>query len=112
MFEQISNKELKLEHLPAREAEWDNIALFALSFDAYKQYGSFEDYARVANDRLKAFGIDKSLSKTLTDLRACLFFEQRRWHHFGRDPDEETMEYIHALLEAIREKISSENNRI
>jgi len=112
MFKQISNEELKPEHLPTIEAEWDDIALFALSFDAYKHFGSYEDCTRVANDYLKMFGIDRSLPLTLTEARACLFFEQRRWHHFGRDPDEEAMSYIHALLEAIRKIITNEGNRI
>ena len=41
----------------------------------------------------------------LADLRACLFFEQRRWHHFGDTPDEESMTYIWALVEAIRNRV-------
>jgi hypothetical protein len=50
---------------------------------------------------------------TLNELRACLFFEGRRWHHVGSavggyeafDKDGRAMRYIHALLEAIARKI-------
>ncbi len=40
----------------------------------------------------------------LDDLRTCLFFEQRRWRHFDRHPDEKSMTYIRALVEAVRGK--------
>ena len=36
--------------------------------------------AKIANERRDS---------TLTDLRTCLFFECRRWRHYGDDPDEE-----------------------
>ena len=47
--------------------------------------------------------------ETLTDLRTCLFFEQRCWRHAGWDPDEETMQYIRGIVEKIRYKIASES---
>jgi hypothetical protein len=38
----------------------------------------------------------------LTELRACLFFEQRRFRNFGWDPGPDEMCYVRALLNAIR----------
>ena len=44
---------------------------------------------------------------TLDELRACLFFDQRAWRHFGEDPDDDGMEYIRALLTAIRSRVTA-----
>ena len=50
-------------------------------------------------------------SKSLTDLRVCLFFEQRRWHHFGSHPDDEAMAYIRELLDRIRAHVAHDAAR-
>jgi hypothetical protein len=42
---------------------------------------------------------------SLSDLRTCLFFEQRRHRHMGRIPVDLDMEYVRALIEAIRERV-------
>jgi hypothetical protein len=95
---EISNVELTLERIPSPEATWDKIGEFALTFDGYKAHGSFKVCAEIANDhRLN----------TLTNARTCLFFEQRRWRHFGYEPDEEAMEYIRKVIGRIRELASN-----
>jgi hypothetical protein len=94
----IANDDLTLRDLPSPDAGWEAIQGFALSFDGYKEAGSLEHAARIANDRV---------CETLTDLRVCLFFEQRRWRHFGVDPDETSMTYIHSLLEQISDRIGA-----
>ena len=71
---------------------------FALTFDAYEVLGSFEACGEIANARN---------SETLTNLRTCLFFEQRRWRHFGEEPDSSSMEYIHGIVEKIRIKLGA-----
>jgi hypothetical protein len=85
--------------IPGTDADWYSISMFALQFDGYKESGSFEACAEIANS-----GRDK----TLTDLRVCLFFEQRRWRHFGEDPDEKTMVYIRGITEKIRAKVAAQ----
>jgi len=92
----IANDELTLSDLPSPDAGWEAIQGFALSFDGYKEAGSLEHAARIANYRV---------CETLTDLRVCLFFEQRRWRHFGDDPDEASKAYIHLLLRQIADRI-------
>ncbi len=37
----------------------------------------------------------------------CLFFEQRRFRHFGYDPEGEDLRYVAGLVDKIREYISS-----
>jgi hypothetical protein len=96
--QRITNDELVLADIPKPDSDWGDILPFAHSFDGYTVMGSFEACATVANQRSH---------ETLTDLRACLFFEARRWRHFGEDPDPSEMEYIRGLLGQIRDKISA-----
>jgi len=39
---------------------------------------------------------------SVTDLRACLFYEWRRWRHLGEDPEGSALDYGRSLIEAIR----------
>jgi hypothetical protein len=90
------NDGLTAANIPSSKAHWRTITEFALSFDGYEYWGSFEKCAKIANSRR---------NRTLTELRTCLFFEQRRWHHFGESPDKEAMKYIRGLIEKIRTKV-------
>lgn len=76
-----------------------------MTFDGYIHWGSFEKCAAIANQAKTAYTEGKGLPVSLTALRTCLFFEQRRWRHFGEDPDAETMEYIKAIVANIWEKV-------
>lgn len=90
--------ELKPADVPGPKARWSTISRFALTFDGVRYHGSFEKCAAIANIRR---------SRSLTDLRTCLFFEQRRWHHFGYPPGPEAMEYIRGLVARIRQRLAN-----
>jgi len=92
----IPNKSLRLEDIPWPVDHRYPLDSFALTFNGYKECGSFEECARIAND---------AQPTTLTELRACLFFEQRRWRHFGVGPDEDAITYMWSLVERIRAKV-------
>src|SRR5262245_4737602 len=77
---EITNQALTLADIPGPDADWTTIGEFALTFSGYKAWGSFERCAEIAN---------APRHESLTDLRTCLFFEQRRWHHYGDEPDPE-----------------------
>jgi hypothetical protein len=96
--ETIPNDALTLDHLPRPDADWAEIWRLANTFNGYKHWGSFERCAEVANQQL---------GSTLTELRTCLFFECRRWHHFGDEPDEDDSPYIRGLVEKIREMLAA-----
>jgi hypothetical protein len=83
-------KYLQLADVPRTVAKWQE---FALTFDGYKHCGGLHACARIAK---------KKAPKTLNEFRTCLFFEQRRWHHDGRGPDEDDLVYIRWLLTGIR----------
>ncbi len=92
----ISNDELKLSDLPDPNADWETIVHFAHTIKGYELHGSFEACALIANERRH---------NTLTDLRTCLFFEARRYRHFGEDPDLAGMQYIRTIIEQMRAKL-------
>ena len=94
----ISNQRLTLKDIPAPSADIEDLMQFALTFSGFDQCGSFDACAEVANSRKHG---------TLSELRTCLFFEQRRWHHFGDSPDDEALAYWRELIEKIRSKVSA-----
>ncbi len=95
---EIANRDLRLADLPPAEADWGRIAKFALTFNGYTVLGSFEKCAEIANAQRHS---------SLTDLRTCLFFEQRRWRHFGEHPDDDAMAYIRRVLGQIRDRVAA-----
>ena len=100
MHGQISESALREEYLPQRGASWREIAPFARTFNAYNKFGGHQPVADIANRKAR-----KPADCTLTELRAALFFEQRRCNHLGWDPDAAAMVHIHALVEEIRVRV-------
>ena len=96
--------------VPPATASWDVIVGFALTIDGYKAIGQRE-CAQLANRVKSEFSRDASSVETLslTELRLCLFFEQRRFHHFGHEPQDADRIFINALLEAIQRNIGNSN---
>lgn len=107
-FIELTNEDLSEENLPAPNADfWGVISRFALSYDGYAHYNSPGECGRLANMAAQEYHASGQLPVSLDELRACLFFEQRRWNHLGTDLSDETLKYIHALVEAIRSKVSN-----
>lgn len=92
----ISSASLQWKDLPAGDADVPELIKFAHTFDGYARWGSSAKCAEIANAR------DHS---TIDTLRTCLFFEARRWRHFGETPDEDALEYWQSLVASIRERI-------
>ena len=92
----ISTAKLEVKHLPPDDASVDVLIQFAHTFDGYARCGSSAKCAEIANAR------DHS---TIDRLRTCLFFEARRWRHFGETPDEDALRYWQSLVAGIRERI-------
>lgn len=79
--------------IPSDRARWSTIERFALAFDGYQYWGGFERCARIANAHRQ---------RTLVEALTCLFFEQRRWRHFGEAPNRKTMRQVRSLVRRIR----------
>jgi len=104
----IATDDLTVADLPATDAPEDAYHAFALSFDGYRELGSIKRSGRIANQSLERWRQTRQLPNTTTELRGCLFFEQRRWHHFGYGFDQETMEYLRAVIDKIRSLLTVE----
>lgn len=89
---------LNVESIPQPHADWAQIFAFAQSFNAYDHWGSFERCAEIANAKR---------GTTLEELRTCLFFEARRWRHFGEEPDDGAMAYIRGIVQSIRDRVAA-----
>jgi len=103
----IPNSQLIENDIPSSRASWKKIVPFALTFNGYEHWGTFEKCREVAKHGVDLYRSKQELSQSLTDLRTCLFFEARRWHHFEKSPGKNGMEYIHALVEAIRVRVQA-----
>ncbi len=53
------------------------------------------------NEARRTFGETASVPGSLEECRASLFFEQRRWRHFGTPPDPKSMDYLRAVVRRI-----------
>jgi hypothetical protein len=76
---------------------WRGVVNFAQQFSGYEEMGSFDRCGVIANAALEAFSRTAEVPSDEKELRACLFFEARRWRHFGSEPDENAWPYIEAL---------------
>ena len=94
MRKYISNSSLELANIPAPGSNYYDISEFALAFDGYE----LPNCAELANSRS---------AKTLSELRAVLFFEQRRFRHFGCNPEGKDLEYVRILVQEIRAKVGN-----
>jgi hypothetical protein len=99
---EIENSELGRDEVPRPTDDWITIFGFALSYDGYSHHA--DQCAHIANAAADRYSQEGELPDSLDELRTCLFFEQRRWQHFGATPDGEARRYFAALLEAIRAK--------
>ena len=103
---EIADDELQDEGLPAHDAPEQALHEFALTTNGYERMGSSARCGALANAAFDAWRNEQRLPLTLRELRCCLFFEQRRWHHYGYGFDDETLAYVRELVEAIRERVS------
>ena len=111
----IQNDNLTEANIPAFTAVWDQgLIRFALTFDGYHYTVNYSGdvpmsrLATFARPIIQGFAETGCLptSLSLGDLRACLFWEQRRDHHADkREIVGIQSNYIHALLKAIKEKV-------
>jgi hypothetical protein len=84
----ILDADLSLDRLPPPGApSWTEVAEFALTFDGYQYRG--HGLGEWANDHVSRFKHDGRLDAglALPDLRALLFYEQRRYRHLESTPE-------------------------
>lgn len=107
---EIANERLRREHLPGPEDEQLTWIRFALTFDGYAEKGSSEACAKFANSARDRWEQTGTLPVGLNDLRAALFFEQRRWRWSNEDSfTDKEWRYWRSLVEAIRHELPQED---
>ncbi len=96
---EIPNQALQLADIPPPEAPVSTLLSFALTFNGYRHYGSLEACTEIA---------EADRPKSLSELRATLFFHQRTAHHMSAWTDyEERHEELARLVGTIRDKVAS-----
>ena len=110
----LEHDALTHEHLPHPRDPFEEVVRFAYTFDGYAAFG-MEACGEMANRALTEFLDLKDLPDWLaTDvdrLRACLYFEARRWILLERDPDTRALIYVHTVIEAIGAAIDARGAR-
>src|SRR2546428_3256747 len=96
---QIQTGELRETDLPNGYGEWSDYAKFAVTF-APRDRDLCSEADSVAFARWRRTG---DVPRTLEELRACLWYEQRRWRILGHEPDTAAPGYIWAPLRAERQ---------
>jgi hypothetical protein len=102
----LPSLELALDQIPSDEASWTELCWFAATLDGYALVGDdlLREVANTSGDYFARLGFLPS-ALGLDLLRACLFFEYRRHHHFGHAPDASSTRYIRALVRQIRREV-------
>lgn len=91
------------ERVPGPDASLADVMLFATTtYFGYDRHGGVNALGDIANSSLASWRESGGLPASESLIRGVLFFEARRWHHFGRLPDEEAEQYIRALVEKLR----------
>jgi hypothetical protein len=94
----VPNGMLSVEDVPRAEAPWESVEEFALTYDGYAYWS---DISELASRTVRTWTHDGTMPEDLDSLRGCLFYEARRWHHFGEEPDGRAEHYLRALVDAI-----------
>jgi len=104
--DEVPNERLTASAVPPVTASWHTIVGFAHTIDGYKAIGQ-KECAQLANRVKNEFSTNAASIETLslTELRFCLFFEQRRFNHFGHEPQGADRIFVNTLLDAIRKKV-------
>jgi len=89
--------------VPETDVTWHEVWLFALTYNAYIRNDGLDGAATIGNRARRMWANHGVLPADLDTARAALFFEQRRYHHFGSSPEGDDAQYIRALLEHIAE---------
>jgi hypothetical protein len=92
----IRTEELNINHVPELNAGWNEISIFALSFDPMAELGT--------NDIYKVEFGKFNEESSLQELRTSLFLLQRAWNHRGHI-DDAGLEELRKLLFLIRKKL-------
>ena len=105
-IKQIENEQLTGADVPGKRTSWKTVCRFAYSFDGYDHGHSTSECGDIGNGLREQYIANCFISAPLSDLRIALFFEARRYHHFGTDPDADAMRYLRVVVDEIRKQVT------
>jgi hypothetical protein len=100
----VPHRSLTRDDVPDPRADFEDIVTFAYGFDGYARFG-LEACGELANRTLDTFLRERRLPDDLDELRACLYFEARRWIVLQAEPDTRARLYVGALLEHLGDRL-------
>jgi hypothetical protein len=100
----VTNAQLRVHGIPDRGDPWEAVSSFSLSYDGYAYW---DDVSELATRHVRVWTRDRMLPASIDEVRACLFYEQRRWHHFGEEPNGRGAQYVWALLDTLRSLVAA-----
>lgn len=80
------------------------ILALAYDFDCYETCGGSEAVVEACRRCWTLYEETGQWEGSLEDLKCCLFFEQRRYHHYGWGPSDEKARKLRALYQVIRSR--------
>jgi hypothetical protein len=98
----IRTNELRESDLPSTGADWSTYATFAATFDPAETYRSVEACGEVASWAFSRWQATGQVPNKLDALRACLYFEVRRWRFLAQEPSREAKRWADALVAEMR----------
>ncbi len=105
----VPNAQLRVHGIPERGDTWDAVSSFSLSYDGYAYW---DDVCELATRHIRNWTRHHTLPVSIDEVRACLFYEQRRWHHFGEDPNGRGEQYVWALLDTLRNLVAARSRSV
>ncbi len=102
----VPHRALTSRDVPDPRAEFDDVVVFAYTYDGYARFG-MEGCGALANATVARFLADRTLPDDLDELRACLFFEARRWIVLEQEPDARARLYVGALLDHLAGRLDA-----
>ena len=104
----IPHYALTAELLPAPNASWAELVYFAGTFDGYTILPDTHALQQFVYSGREQFASDCTLPEGMTMLRAALHGEQRADYWSDGEPlSDESLRYVHALVDRIRELVRS-----
>jgi len=100
----VPNGQLRVHAIPDHADSWDAVSSFSLSYDGYAYW---DDVSELATRSIRAWTRSRTLPGSVDEFRGCLFYEQRRWHHFGEEPNGRGAQYVWALLDGLRALVAA-----
>ncbi len=97
--------------VPGRNACWEQIREFGVSFEGCWFSEETGDIANSMYNVYKTSGVQAFEGKETDELRAALFFEQRRYRHLGQSPEGMNLLYVQELTSAIRKHMIEDHFR-